>query len=88
MFYTAMRCSGVDEQKAKVLYAAVYNFGPRWSERGARTSRRAPAAMSGAAVPRIPTEAEAKRMETWIREANPSLEQIQAKFAIPGAPSP
>jgi hypothetical protein len=30
MFYEACRCGGVSDNKAKVLYAAVYHFGPRW----------------------------------------------------------
>ncbi|RYD80283.1 MAG: DUF1353 domain-containing protein, partial [Verrucomicrobiaceae bacterium] len=30
MFYNAMRCSGVKESKAKVMYLAVYKFGPTW----------------------------------------------------------
>lgn len=30
MFYEACRCGGVGERKAKTLYWAVYNFGPRW----------------------------------------------------------
>ena len=29
-FYWAMLTSGVDSSKAKVMYAAVYHFGPRW----------------------------------------------------------
>jgi hypothetical protein len=29
-FYTAMRASRVDQIKAKIMYAAVYHFGPRW----------------------------------------------------------
>ena len=29
-FYTAMRASKVPTSKAKVMYAAVYHFGPRW----------------------------------------------------------
>lgn len=29
-FYTAMLASGVDPTKAKMMYAAVYHFGPRW----------------------------------------------------------
>jgi hypothetical protein len=28
-FYTAMRANGVDEVQAKIMYAAVYRFGPR-----------------------------------------------------------
>jgi len=30
MFYEAMRCSGVSVPKAKIMYAAVYQCGPRW----------------------------------------------------------
>lgn len=29
-FYYAMRASGVPDVQAKIMYAAVYNFGPRW----------------------------------------------------------
>lgn len=29
-FYRAMRASGVGPKKAKIMYAAVYYFGPRW----------------------------------------------------------
>lgn len=34
MFYEACRCAGVGRIRAKVMYAAVYHFGPRWDERG------------------------------------------------------
>jgi hypothetical protein len=30
VFYNAMRARGVPTSKAKIMYAAVYNFGPRW----------------------------------------------------------
>lgn len=30
-FYYAMRASGVEDWRAKVMYAAVFYFGPRWS---------------------------------------------------------
>lgn len=29
-FYYAMRASGVSQTKAKIMYSAVYHFGPRW----------------------------------------------------------
>jgi hypothetical protein len=32
VFYNAMRANDVDVLKAKLMYAAVYNFGPRWIE--------------------------------------------------------
>lgn len=31
-FFTAMRASGVSSIQAKIMYAAVYHFGPRWPE--------------------------------------------------------
>ncbi|MDM0053522.1 DUF1353 domain-containing protein [Variovorax sp. J22R115] len=31
IFYEGMLCSGVSEMKAKVMYYAVYRFGPRWT---------------------------------------------------------
>ncbi len=34
MFYEAMRCSGVGAAQAKIMYYAVYRFGPRWPEPG------------------------------------------------------
>lgn len=34
MFYEAMLASGVDPIKAKIMYGAVYYFGPRWTTRG------------------------------------------------------
>ncbi len=43
VFYEAMRTSGVPEKTAKVMYGAVYGFGPRW---GTRSDQRAPAAES------------------------------------------
>jgi len=30
VFYTAMRAAGVSETQAKIMYAAVFHFGPRW----------------------------------------------------------
>lgn len=30
MFYNAMRASGVTNARAKLMYSAVYRFGPRW----------------------------------------------------------
>jgi lysozyme family protein len=31
VFFEAMRCSGVNDVRAKVMYYAVYRFGPRWT---------------------------------------------------------
>jgi hypothetical protein len=35
-FYNAMLTNGVEIVKAKIMYAAVYYFGPRWTLRGGR----------------------------------------------------
>ncbi len=32
VFYMGMRTSGVEDWRAKVMYAAVYHFGPRWDK--------------------------------------------------------
>ena len=82
MFYTAMRCSGVDERKAKIMYAAVYRFGPRWPEPQAT-----PATTLGAAIalpPRAPTRQEVNEIEEWVTDNNPSLKEIETTTKKPG----
>jgi hypothetical protein len=64
MFYNASRCGGVEETKAKVMYAAVYHYGPRWgTEKGLRPFR---------------TNEDFLRLRDYIR-SNPSisLKQIE-----------
>lgn len=39
MFYQACRCAGESSTKAKLLYWAVYHFGPRWAFDGSRMYR-------------------------------------------------
>ncbi len=38
MFYTAMRAAGVKNKKAKLMYAGVYKYGPRWKNLTKHTS--------------------------------------------------
>jgi hypothetical protein len=78
----------VDEEKAKIMYAAVYRFGPRWGEPQARGSTGGPKIALSAAVRRSPTEAEAQELEAWVRKTNPTLKQIEQTTALPGAPAP
>jgi hypothetical protein len=68
-FYTAMRCSGVDEMKAKIMYYAVYNFGPRWGI--------GEAINAFFASDKQPTEADVKNIAAWIKKKNPSLQDIE-----------
>lgn len=88
LFYTGMRCSRVDEQRAKIMYAAVYRFGPRWDEPKTDAHGNAVRSLFSTAVRRNPTEAEAMRIESWIRNNNPSLKQIEETTALPGASAP
>ncbi len=53
MFHEAMRCSGVSPPKAKIMYYAVYRFGPRWANPGE------PVAEGMAAQPAPPGAAQA-----------------------------
>lgn len=39
VFYYAMRASGVSERRAKLMYAAVYFAGPRWSDTAVDNAR-------------------------------------------------
>jgi hypothetical protein len=67
VFYEAMLTAGVDMRTAKVMWAAVYNFGPRW---GAGVVKRALPA----------TDEEQKQfmrdLDTWVARADPSQEEI------------
>jgi hypothetical protein len=65
MFYFACRCGGVPTVRAKVMYAAVYHFGPRWGtveERGSRAFN---------------TEHEFDELREYIESEDPTLEEIE-----------
>jgi hypothetical protein len=65
MFYAACRSGGTEARKAKVMFAAVYHFGPRWGpDKGLRPFR---------------TDEDFKRMRDYV-ESNPDItvEQIEA----------
>lgn len=63
MFYNAMRCSGVDERLAKVMFAAVYLFGPRWGD--------------GVYYMPHPTSVIAEDLTLKVMGENPTLETIE-----------
>ena len=75
MFYEACRAGGVGEQKAKLMYAAVYHFGPKW----------APGGTSMFLLRTMPVEEGVAQVKTFVESGNPSLEEIE-KFAP--SPSP
>ena len=78
MFYQAMRCGGVKETRAKVMYYAVYKFGPHWPSPGAPKLRAEP--------PRPATHEDVRRIEEFVNRTNPSLTQIRAQAAKPTLP--
>jgi hypothetical protein len=67
MFHDACRCGGSGEVQAKILFAAVYHFGPRWSVAGA----------SVAVVRTKPVLDEFRALEAFISARNPSLDEIE-----------
>lgn len=67
MFYEACRAGGVGEEKAKLMYAAVYHFGPKWAPGGA----------SLFFMRTMPVEKEFAQLKTFVEQENPSLEQIE-----------
>jgi endonuclease I/V8-like Glu-specific endopeptidase len=74
MFHDAMRCSGVPLLKAKVMFYAVYRFGPRW-----RLGQEATSAVLSFEK-RAPTDADAPSLledARTIYAENPSLEEIE-----------
>jgi Protein of unknown function (DUF1353) len=80
MFYEACRAGGVGEQKAKLMYAAVYHFGPKWSASGAPL----------AFLRTMPEEEEFAQLKTYVESGDRSLEEIE-NFAAerpPVSPTP
>jgi Protein of unknown function (DUF1353) len=88
MFYYAMRCSGVGGIEAKTMYYALYKFGHHWKfpikrgkpvkHEGSIVARGVPRAE---AIPRaVPVNAaEVNEARDWIRDTDPSLEQIEQR---------
>ncbi len=77
-FYKGMRCGGVPEAKAKLMYWAVYNFGPRWGLGGFFTSK---SSEDAAHLPK--TEEDVRQMLQFIEESEPSLEKLQTIKFVP-----
>ncbi len=90
MFYEGCRCGGLDEKPAKIMYAAVYFFGPRWELTmqsqpkeviGPKGKKMMMTTTARVAVPthvtQQPSEEVKANLEKYINEKNPSLEQIE-----------
>ena len=90
MFYRACRCGGLPETKAKVMYAAVYFFGPHWQLRTVEETKQV-FDMQGAALhmtvkqtvvhaitPTQQPDPEIRtKLEKYVNDKNPTLEELR-----------
>ena len=84
MFYNAMRCSGVGPIEAKTMFYSLYRFGRHWKF---AVKRAKPVKVGGETVARaeeVPgaspvNSTEVNQARDWIRDANPSLDQIEQR---------
>lgn len=89
MFYDACRCGGVDETQAKLMYYAVYHFGPRWelvtetqlewqpSDDGQMVQRPVLVETAVRIDPPAPTPEEVDQVVEFIAEENPTVTSIK-----------
>jgi Protein of unknown function (DUF1353) len=83
MFYNAMRCSGVNDLKAKTMYYAVYEFGPHWPTPGpmgalADAFGSGPRKTVAARPPKSPSKEDVRRIQAFVKSKNPTLKEIEA----------
>jgi hypothetical protein len=74
MFYDAMRCSGVGAVEAKTFYYALYRHGRHWKFKNKPEDESRSTAVNPAEVDAI---------QQWIRQTNPTLDQIDSRAASP-----
>ena len=74
MFYNAMRCSSVGAVTAKTMYYALRRHGRHWKHRQALPVRSASDARPTAVTPGAVDE-----IQSWIKENDPNLEQIETR---------
>jgi hypothetical protein len=72
MFYEACLAGGVAEQTAKLMYGAVYRFGPKWTTGGA----------SMMFARSMPVEEEFAQLKNYVESGDRSLEEIESFSAV------
>jgi hypothetical protein len=91
MFYYACLCGGVEPTEAKVMFAAVYHFGPRWTVQTEYSAMPAPGKTKAdgwvvADTPRRTGKAErmptaspeqVQALREYVKGRNPSLEELE-----------
>lgn len=89
MFYDASLVEGVSEPDAKTLYLAVYAGGWRWEIPGTSCYRSCHAAAASLAWKPVVTESLIQPMVEWIKQTNPTLDQIETRVdAVTTRPGP
>jgi hypothetical protein len=69
VFYEAMLTGGVDNRTAKVMWGAVYRFGPRWGNAKEKPRWRD--------LPNLKEQADfIRHLGNWVKRADPSQEEI------------
>jgi hypothetical protein len=71
VFYYAMRAANVDEKTAKIMYGAVYLFGPRWGAGTGPGQRSAPIKATPAEQERV-----VKELQGIVEKDNPDLDSL------------
>lgn len=72
-FFEAALAEGNGETMSKMMYAAVYRWGPRWEYVNGKAKR-------VRKFLNIATPAELKKLWTWIQTENPSIEEITRRL--------
>lgn len=71
VFYFAMRAANVDEKTAKIMYGAVYLFGPRWGPGTLPGQRSAPVKATAEQQ-----QAVVKELQDLVDKDNPDLDSL------------
>jgi hypothetical protein len=74
VFYFAMRAAHVDEKTAKIMYGAVYLFGPRWGPGTAPGQRSAPVNATPEQQAKV-----VKELQGLVEKDNPDLDSLVAE---------
>lgn len=77
MFYNACRCGGVNERTAKIMYAGVYLWGPRWEYLATAAPDQTKRPRPIRKQPPAPSEENVRKLQQYIQQTNPSLEDIR-----------
>lgn len=81
MFYYAMRCSEVDQTKAKIMYYAVYHFGPRWGPPHWFRAMFSLRSRKGTLQKHL-TDEDVQRVVSYIYAVNPELDVMETHEPI------